>query len=368
MGKVSLQLDYVNSFVDRHGRRRTYFRKGATCIALPNPTDPNFAEEYEALLAEHAPERLLRRTGRGRSARGPLPGTLAAVIAAYKEKAPAWKKAKPSTREIYQRRFTWLEERYGAADLASFDERGVRRIRDKLAEHPSKADATVDIIGRLWRFAKEHLDMYALGPNPTTEVASIHTEHESAPAWPPELCRMFEELHERPQLQRAYFLMRYTGQRRSDVVKMAVRQYDGTAIEVMQEKTGTYVWIPAHRDLRAHLEATGLRGDYLLSTTRGGRYRPTSLTTMICNQCTEFGFKGYSPHGLRHLAGASLAEAGATIEQIMSILGHLTEDEARLYVKQARRKVMAAQGMRLWEGASEQPANGFHKPARFHKP
>jgi integrase len=70
---------------------------------------------------------------------------------------------------------------------------------------------------------------------------------------------------------------------------------------------------------------------------------------MICDQCADFGFPGYSPHGLRHLAGAALAEAGATIEQIMSILGHLTEDEARGYVKQARRKVMAADGMRLWE-------------------
>jgi hypothetical protein len=57
----------------------------------------------------------------------------------------------------------------------------------------------------------------------------------------------------------------------------------------------------------------------------------------------------YSPHGLRHLAGAALAEAGATPEQIKSILGRLTDDEARKYIQQARRKVMAADGMKLWE-------------------
>jgi hypothetical protein len=28
---------------------------------------------------------------------------------------------------------------------------------------------------------------------------------------------------------------------------------------------------------------------------------------------------------------------------------HLTDDEARKYIQQARRKVMAADGMRLWE-------------------
>jgi integrase len=121
---------------------------------------------------------------------------------------------------------------------------------------------------------------------------------------------------------------------------------DGT---VVQEKTGTYVWIPCHRILRDHLNADGIDGPYLLISTRGDRFRATSLTTTICNACTDFGFPGYSPHGLRHLAGAALAEAGATLEQIKSILGHLTDDEARKYIQQARRKVMAADGMKLWE-------------------
>ena len=37
------------------------------------------------------------------------------------------------------------------------------------------------------------------------------------------------------------------------------------------------------------------------------------------------------------------------LDQIKSILGHLTDKEARKYIQQARRKVMAADGMRLWE-------------------
>jgi integrase len=203
----------------------------------------------------------------------------------------------------------------------------------------------------LWRFAKEHLDMSELGPNPSAEVAAIHTTHESAPAWPDALCRLFEALPN-PRLVRAYFLLRYTGQRRSDVVKMQRAQFDGTAIEVVQEKTGTYCWIPAHARLREHFAATGLEGEYLLTSTYGAPFRPTSLTTMICNTCTELGFPGYSPHGLRHLAGAVLAEAGATMDEIMAILGHLTEDEARGYVQQARRKVMARSGMEKWEAKS----------------
>jgi integrase len=131
---------------------------------------------------------------------------------------------------------------------------------------------------------------------------------------------------------------------------MQRQHFDGTAIEVVQEKTGTYVWILCHRILMQHFAADGIgAGSFLLMSTRGDRFRATSLTTMICNACADFGFPGYSPHGLRHLAGAALAEAGATLEQIKSILGHLTDDEARKYIQQARRKVMAADGMKPWE-------------------
>jgi hypothetical protein len=58
-----------------------------------------------------------------------------------------------------------------------------------------------------------------LGPNSAAEVAAIHTKRESHKAWPPELCAAFEVLP-RPRLRLAYHLLRYTGQRRSDVAKM----------------------------------------------------------------------------------------------------------------------------------------------------
>jgi len=340
---AKVTLAYVNSFRDRHGRVRYYFRKGGKRIALPGaPGTAVFMEAYEQELAKAAPHVLVRQ---GRSRRL-TEGTLAWVIDEYKKSA-AWKKCKPSTQEVYNRRFDWLRERYGQADFRSFTEDGVRKIRNKLREHPSVADAVVDKIGMLWAFAKEHLGI-KLGPNPAREVASIHTDHEPHKAWPETLCRAFEALTN-PRLVRAYYLLRYSGQRRSDVVRMRTSMFDGTAIEVVQEKTGTYVWIPCHRRLREHLTATGIQGEYLLSNTWEKPYRETSLTNLVCSACKELGFPGYSPHGLRHLAGAALAEAGCSMDEVMAVLGHLTEDEAREYVRQARRKVMARSAMDKWE-------------------
>lgn len=352
-----VMIRYVNSFRDRHGRMRYYFRKGGRRFPLPGaPGTGPFSEAYDELLAEHGGEPGYG----GKRARRPLAaadGTLAWVIAQYRsDENPEWTTPKESSREIYNRRLDWLIEHYGRAIFGSIEERHVRRIRNQLRAAPSVADATVDWIGRLWRFAKEHIEYFdrpgqRLGPNPATEVAAIHTEHEQHKAWPPELCAAFEQI-ENPRLIRGYYLLRYTGQRRSDVVQMHRTRFDGSAVEVVQEKTGTYVWIPAHKRLLEHLHATGVGPEYLLSTIRGGPYEPTSLTNMICAACKDLGFPGYSPHGLRHLAGAALAEAGCSLHEIMSILGHLTEKEAAEYVRQAQRKKMASSAMGKWNAST----------------
>jgi integrase len=295
-------------------------------------------EEYRRLLGQHAHEPAKLSAG--------SPGTLAWVIDKYKDPAfKAWAKVKPSTQSVYERRLVYLRDNYGVATFHSITERDVRAIRNELADRPSVADAIVDKIGRLWRFAKERLDMN-LGVNPAREVAAIHTDGESHKAWPEELCAAIER-HPNPGVVRAYYLLRYTGQRRSDVTRMKTSQFDGSAVELYQVKTGTYVWVPAHKRLIEHLAGAD-RGEYLLESNRKTRYNDQSLSRLIADACEGLGFPGYSPHGLRHLAGASLAEAGCSVHEIMSVLGHITEDEAMHYVKQANRKKMAASAMAKW--------------------
>jgi hypothetical protein len=61
-------------------------------------------------------------------------------------------------------------------------------------------------------------------------------------------------------------------------------------------------------------------------------------------------------------SGRGTGGSGATLEQIKSILGHLTDDEAANYIQQARRKIMA-DGMRLWEVSKDGRQIGSGKPA-----
>jgi integrase len=325
---------------------RHYFRKGGKRVPLDAPGTSTFSERYDDLLTEHAPHVLTQQ----KKNVPPAEWTLSWLIDRYKETA-VWKALAPSSREVYGRLFDWLKENYGTGDIRTLKEKHVRTMRNALKDRPSVADHTVSKVGTLWKFAKEELEL-ELGPNPAREVASIHTVKQPHQAWPEDLCAKIEA-HPNPRIVRAYFLLRYSGQRRGDVAAMQRSHFDGTAIRVIQEKTGTPCWIPAHKKLRDHLDATGIEGDYLLLSMKGDRFKATSVTNMICEACAQAGYPGFSPHGLRHLAGASLAEAGCSTQEIMAILGHLTERQAAHYVRQARRKVMAGSAIKKWELAND---------------
>jgi hypothetical protein len=59
---TKVDLEYVNSFIDRHGHKRHYFRKGGKRYPIPGaPGTAVFAEAYDKLLAEHAPHLVLRQ-------------------------------------------------------------------------------------------------------------------------------------------------------------------------------------------------------------------------------------------------------------------------------------------------------------------
>jgi integrase len=332
---------YFRIGVDSEGR-------GGKLIPLPGrPGSREFSDRYEQLLAEYKPQVL--RTTRGSEGKD----TLGWVIQQYCAKTnTAWTELSAATQAIYRRHFDWLREHYGDLLLASFDKQMIRRIRDLRKDHPSVANMTVDKLGQLWTWAEEYGGVVLPGENPARQVASLPVVSESAPAWTRELCIAFESC-DHPRMVTFYFVARYTGQRKGDCCNMRWSDFDGHRIHVVQEKTGTKVWVPAHMRLRNYFAALPRESDYILTSPKGGPYRKTSVTNVVCSIVSKLGFKGYSPHGLRHLAGGALAEAGCTVPQIMAILGHLTEKQAHHYVRQANRIRLADDAMELWERADE---------------
>ena len=366
---MNIDLPYVVRIKSR-GRSYYYFRKGVDAngrggirIALPgDPGTREFREAYEVALRENAPHLIQQSTPRGRAGRG----SLAWVIEQYKLKSVQWLNAGDSTRSIYDRRHHWLTKNYGSELISAFDRDAIKMMRDlpEFNDKPSVADSTIERLATLWDFAEEfcHLDDMRVhkGINPARNIRKLKQhEVESAPLWPLGLCRKFEA-YPHPELVTFYFLARYAGQRRSDLVQMKWEHIDTATNEmfIAQIKTKARIWVPMPKRLREYLETWPRRGEFIVMSTKtpGKPWRETSLTNEFIRVTrNELGFsatdsKGqpryYSPHGLRHLCGVELAHAGASDRQIAAVLGHATLKQVEVYVKQAEQRVLARDAQR----------------------
>ncbi|MBP2310156.1 tyrosine-type recombinase/integrase [Azospirillum melinis] len=143
---------------------------------------------------------------------------------------------------------------------------------------------------------------------------------------------------------------------------MGWRAYDGTAIESRQGKTGLPIWVPAHRDLRAILDAErsrrsigpGDRDTSILAGARGGPLTPAGFRARffaVIREVTEEEWvrPGLTFHGLRHTAATLLAEAGCDTKDIMAITGHKTVAMAEHYARRANLKKRATAAIGLME-------------------
>jgi integrase len=287
------------------------------------------------------------------------------VIEQFKTKSKQWENATDSTRSIYDRRHHWLTKNYGTLPIAAFDREAIKAIRDlpEFASKPSVADATIERLATLWDFAEEFLHLDDMrehkGINPARNIKKLKEgEAESAPVWPLALCTAFEA-YPHPDLVTFYFLGRYTGQRRSDLVTMEWNHINAAKDEmfVAQLKTGARIWVPMPKRLREHLEARERTGRCIVMSPKvpGKPWEETSVTNEIIRVTRELGFsttdsKGepryYSPHGLRHLCGIELAHAGASDRQIAAVLGHSTMKQVETYVRQATQVVLARDAQR----------------------
>jgi integrase len=364
---MRIDLPYVMR-VRARGRTYYYFRagvdasgRGGSRVPLPStPGTREFQAAYEQALREHAPHLLQKPARRGEEGRG----ALAWVIDQYKAKSPQWAAASPSTRQVYDRRHHWLVKNYGSEPIAAFDRDALKIMRDlpEFAGRPSVADGVIERFATVWDFAEEFLHLEEMrqhkGINPARNIAKLKSgETESAPLWPIELCQKFEA-YPHPELVTFYFLGRYAGQRRSDLVNMRWDHIDTARNEmfVAQIKTKARIWVPMPKRLQDRLASWPRTGDYIVMSSKGrGPWRETSVTNEFIRITKELGFsttdsKGepryYSPHGLRHLCGVELAHAGASDRQIAAVLGHATLKQVEVYVRQAEQRVLARDAQR----------------------
>lgn len=305
-----------------------YFRAGGVRQALPgDPSSPEFQERYKALLATVDVMRTPAAAG-----------SIDALIADYK-RSPDYARLGAKTRISYARELDRLATigKYRASDLKRIH---ILKMRDALADRPRTADLFVQVTRRLLSWA---VDRGYLEINPLLRVSLINAPESHLP-WSEEQCAIFEASGPPSALMTGYMLGRYTGQRRSDVLRMARNQYDGAGIVVNQGKTGAELWIPAHDRLRAYLDALPVDVGLLITTARGRPWHEDSFTHAFGAHLERIGLGELCFHGLRHHSATALAEAGCSEREIQAITGHKTTAMVSRYTAKAdqRRRASAA--------------------------
>jgi integrase len=347
---TEVRLKYLHCFRDRHGHARYYFRYRGQRWPIPAPSEEGFAPAYDALLV-HIANPAAKQNVRF------LPESLGWTIERFLASQSFESRAK-TTKKNYRRILDQLRERYGTGMLRDLKPRHVKIIRNEMRDTSTTtgADIALGLISTLWDFAEEELGLQ-LDANPTHGVRRVHKVEREHEPWPQELIDDFMR-NATPALRWAASLALYTGQRRSDLVKMRWDQFDGEFIEVRQQKTGELLSIPCHRALRAQLVTMPRQADTILVGERGKPLKPDSLTLNVSRMLRAMGVVGYSIHGLRKNASRALAEAGCGDREIMAITGHRTVQMVSHYTKRANQRVLARSAMAKLEAAeSGKPRN-----------
>ncbi|GAA0569527.1 tyrosine-type recombinase/integrase [Caenispirillum bisanense] len=352
------KLPYVHRYRDRHGRLRHYYRRPG-CKSVPLPGSPGSAEfmaAYEAALRGQDVAR--PEIGQGRT----KPGSIAALIAKYYRSAE-WAGLKDSTKNTYRGILERFKAAHGDKPVKLLEKKHVRAMVAEKAATPAAANNLLRMLRLLMRFAIEE-DFRA--DDPTVGVKSVRYVTDGFHTWTEDEIARFERTYPVGTRERlALALALYTGQRRSDLVRMGRQHVRGDRIRVKQVKTGKELWIPLHPSLAEILAQTPVDNMTFLTTGQGKPYTAAGFGNWFGDAARAAGLQGCAVHGLRKAAARRLAEAGCTPHEIAAITGHKTLKEVERYTLAADQERLAASAMeRIAHGQLANHPEQLAKPSR----
>jgi integrase len=333
-----IKLRYVDSYIDATGKRRYYVRKSRTAprVTLPGlPGSSEFMAAYEAALDDVAPT--------ARKLRG-NPGTFDRLVQDYFESTDFLRLAQ-STQNAYRLVIErWVrDDNIGHRRVDQLARTHVSKMLAKRKETPGAANDLLKKVRILVNFA------IANGwrqNDPTRGIKKF--AHGEFHTWTDQEIAQFEKRWPAGTKERtAFALLLYTGQRRSDVVRMSWRDIEGNAIHVAQQKTKAKLLIPLHRRLKELLAVWPRDQMVILSTGYGKPFTAAGFGNWMADKIAAAGLPDHCvTHGLRKAAARLLAEAGCTTHQIMAVTGHKSLSEVERYTKAAQQKRLAQEAFR----------------------
>ena len=261
-----------------------------------------------------------------------------------------------NSKRIYMNGIDTLAPYFTGVALKEITRPMVVAFRDTHYDQPGKCRVGVSVLNNILKFSYdrgwvEYNVAASLGDMPPQKEIDRWEENE-----------IDQFLSTAPvHIKDAMMLALYTGQRRSDLVRMCWSDIseDGRTLHVVQRKTGVELWIPVHPKLRVYLDAMKKRirapylqpfaANHILTNLYNQPWVPDSLRAAFKRHCAKIGLQGKMLHGVRKTTASILGEIGCTTLQIMSITGHQSMKEVERYTQGAERKKLAEEAMAKWQ-------------------
>lgn len=343
---ASTDLPYTYIAKGRYWRFR---HKLTGDVALPHVRGLHYSLQSKtpAFIARYA--ELIAVVERRASAKPVSRTSFSWLIAQYR-KSPEFRELADRTQQDYNGTLDLLDRDLGTVAYALATRAVLKAVRDDYSDTVRKAHKVKQMLSRLYSWADEQ-DLVPVGFNPAKGIKRLKPKGgvKEITVWSDAEIEMV--LKACPAHVRTPVLLAlYTGQRRQDLVTMTWKQFQGDIVRVRQSKTTALLDIACHSTLRKHLESIRQRGIVICTTAAGRAYTPNSLSQAVRRIVSSISAmpQDRSLHGLRYAAGSHMEEAGCTVAQIESVLGHQT---FRMALKYASQRLRAKAAMDLMEAA-----------------
>lgn len=325
MKMAKVEIPHVQSFKDRHGKARYYYRrKGFARVKLPGlPGSAEFMKAYA--VAGRSIDMV-----DARQHPSVKPRSINALFIEY-YRSEAFLSLAPATQQNYRRILDRFRAKYGDRSAVQIGPTHLNAIFHEMASTPG---AVRTLRKRLSTAFAVAVDLGWRKDNPVRETKQRKRHSQGFIPWSEEDIAAFERRWPSGTKERlALALLLHTGMRRSDVVTLGWQHVAEGRISVVQAKTDARVRIPVHRKLQAEIDQVG--GLTFLMTQYGRPFTRAGFTKWFVERARMAGLQDRTPHGLRKACGRRLAEAGCSAKQIAAVLGHQTLHEVETYTRDA---------------------------------
>lgn len=349
-GPVEHLPQFTSSFVDRHGRRRYYFRRtgGAKIYLKDHPGSPRRPSlEYKALLAGHRPANDQQRA---------VPGSIRDLVNRYYS-TTTFTAPGAVTQEKVRARLETFCAAHGKKTVANLRFNHVEAILSALAKPgvnaagrrvggPNAAKSLEKDLVRLFDLA---IRLEWITVNPAKLATSVKVPKTTGfHSWNEAEIQRFRDHYPLGTMPRlAIEIVLWTLLRRSDAHSFGPQFRKGGLIHVWNEKTQKWSWLPEPEQLTAAIDAMDRVGmtTFLLNV----HGRPFKSAAVFGNwfrkKCDAAGLPHCSLHGLRKATARRLAELGNS-QQRLKAAGNWSQDrDVATYVQAADQKRLAIEGM-----------------------